>query len=150
MPIRKFAPGEYYHCYNRGVEKRTTFLDKQDFSYFLKSMACYQLTETFEKLRLYTTDKLNSNKSERQVSILAYCINPNHFHLLLKEKRENGISKFMQGLCVSMSKHFNIKYEEKGSLFQGAFKSRTINDDYYLDLIHVYINTTPYNTALSW
>ena len=75
---------------------------------------------------------------------------PNHFHLLLEETEEGGISKFMQGLCVSMSKHFNIKYEEKGSLFQGAFKSRTINDDYYLDLIHVYINTTPYNTALSW
>jgi len=74
------------------------------------------------------------------VNILSYCLMPNHFHLLLEEIEDGGISKFMQGLCVSMSSYSNLKYKEKGSLFQGAFKSKTIDSDYYLDLVSVYIN----------
>lgn len=73
------------------------------------------------------------------VKILAWVLMPNHFHLLLKEISEGGISKFMQKICGSMSTHFNLKYEEKGSLFQGAYKGRTINNDSYLRQIGPYI-----------
>lgn len=63
----------------------------------------------------------------------------NHFHLLLKEVGEGGVAKFMQRLCGSMSMHFNVKYEEKGSLFQGAYKGRTITSDQHLRQIIPYI-----------
>jgi len=74
------------------------------------------------------------------VNILSDCLMPNHFHLLLEEIEDGGISKFMQGLCGSMSVYHNNKYKEKGSLFQGAYKSKTVDSDYYLDLLYVYIN----------
>jgi len=73
------------------------------------------------------------------VAILAWTLMPNHFHLLLQEIREGGISKFMQRLCGSMSAAFNEKYDEKGSIFQGAYKSRTIDSDPYFHHIVPYI-----------
>lgn len=63
----------------------------------------------------------------------------NHFHLLLKEIQEGGVSRFMQSLCGSMSRHFNEKYEEQGSIFQGAYRSRTIETDRYLRWVVPYI-----------
>jgi len=73
------------------------------------------------------------------VRILGWTLMPNHFHLLLQEINGGGVSKFMQRVCGSMSRHFNVKYEETGSLFQGAFKSRTINDDRYLRYCASYV-----------
>ncbi len=73
------------------------------------------------------------------VRVLAWTLMPNHFHLLLQETAEGGVSKFMQRLCGSMSKHFNTKYEDVGSLFQSSFKSRTIGDDAYLNWCAPYI-----------
>ena len=73
------------------------------------------------------------------VHILAWTLLPNHFHLLLEEIRDNGISKFMQRLCGSMSMAANAKYSEKGSLFQGSYKSRTVDTDEYLSYLSFYI-----------
>ena len=73
------------------------------------------------------------------VRVLGWTLMPNHFHLLLQETKDGGISKFMQRLCGSMSRHFNTKYEETGSLFQGSFKSRTIGDDRYLNWCAPYV-----------
>ena len=66
---------------------------------------------------------------------------PNHFHIVLKETTENGIAKFMQKFCSSMTTHFNRKYKEKGSLFQGSYKGRTadLHGDSYLRLLAVYV-----------
>ena len=76
---------------------------------------------------------------EPLVSVLAWTLMPNHAHLLLQEIREGGVSKFMQRLGCSMSNAFNQKYEEKGSIFQGAYKSRTVNTDSYLRYVLPYI-----------
>jgi len=73
------------------------------------------------------------------VKILCYCLVPNHFHLLLKEIREGGITKFMQKLGVGYTNYFNIKYQEVGRIFQGAYKGRTITEDVYLEYLSVYI-----------
>lgn len=73
------------------------------------------------------------------VRILAWTLLPNHFHLLLEEIRDNGISKFMQRLCGSMSMAANAKYSEKGSLFQGSYKSRTVDTDEYFSYLSFYI-----------
>ena len=73
------------------------------------------------------------------VKILAWTLMPNHFHLLLQEIQDEGVSRFMQRLCGSMSRHFNEKYSEKGSLFQGAYRSRTVDTDEYLRWAIAYI-----------
>jgi len=75
------------------------------------------------------------------VKVLAWSLMPNHFHLLLRESTEKGISKFMQRLCGSMSTHFNAKYHEQGSIFQGSYKGKTANSrgDQYLRLLAVYV-----------
>ena len=73
------------------------------------------------------------------VEVIAYTLLPNHFHLILKETREGGVSQFMQKLGQSMTNHANGKYSEKGSLFQGAFKSKTCTDDRYMRYLFAYV-----------
>ena len=77
--------------------------------------------------------------SDPLVHILAWTLMPNHFHLLVEEIREKGTSRFMQRLCGSMSMNFNTKYGERGSLFQGSYKSRTVDDNRYLQYLSYYI-----------
>lgn len=76
---------------------------------------------------------------EKIVNILCYCLLDNHFHILFKEIKEGGVSKFMQRLGIGMAKHFNEKYKEQGSLFQGAYRSKTIENDTYLRYVSAYI-----------
>jgi REP element-mobilizing transposase RayT len=78
-------------------------------------------------------------KQKKIVKILGYCLLNNHFHLLLKEIVEGGIAKFMQRLGISMTMAHNEKYKEKGSLFQGAYRSKTIEEDMYLRYVSVYV-----------
>jgi len=74
------------------------------------------------------------------VKILCYCLMPNHFHLLLQEIREGGISKFMQKLGIGYTNYFNLKHKETGKLFQGAYKGRTVKENqFYLEYLSVYI-----------
>jgi putative transposase len=76
---------------------------------------------------------------EKIVKIICFCLVENHFHLLLEEITDGGISLFMQRLSIAMAKHFNEKYKETGSLFQGAYRSRTVSDDTYLRYVSSYI-----------
>lgn len=79
-------------------------------------------------------------KQAPYVSILAYCLMDNHFHLLLRENKEGGISKFMQRVGTSMSAYFNAKHGETGTLFQGAYQARTITSDRQLQYLAAYIH----------
>ncbi len=130
-----FAVEEYYHCYNRGTEKRTIFLDKQDFAYFLESMKAYNSIEVLGKLRLHK----NLMPEQEIVDVLSYCLLPNHFHIVLKEKVENGISNFMQRVGGGYTMYFNQKYERSGVLFQGVFKSKHIETDQDLRQVLAYV-----------
>ncbi len=129
-----FAEHEYYHCFNRGTDKRTIFADKQDYSYFLSSMKAYNSTEVLGKLRLHS-----ASDGEPLVDIAAYCLLPNHFHFVLRQNTENGISHFMQRLGIGYTMYFNEKNKRSGSLFQGAFKSRHITDDQALRQVTAYV-----------
>ncbi len=114
-----FVVGEYYHIYNRGVDKRNIVLDKKDLRHFLDSLLIFSIIEE-EKQKAYNSDSL--------VQIVAYAILPNHYHLLLKEIVPNGISKFMQKLGTGYTMYFNEKYERSGALFQGRFKASHVLD----------------------
>jgi putative transposase len=138
--LHSFAVGELYHCYNRGVEKRIVFDDADDFSYFLKGLELYNSENSSQKMRNSSNTNDTDSAKVKLVCIHAYCLNKNHFHLILEELAEGGISKFLQKLVTSYVMYFNKKNERTGSLFQGKFKSIHIDTDEYLQHLGVYVN----------
>ncbi len=133
--------GEYYHIYNRGVDKRDIFCSKKDVDRFVESMREFNNIEGIISLaNLRKTEIELKPLSRPQVAILAYCLNPNHFHFILKQLTDNGISKFMQKLQGGYTYYFNIKHSRSGSLFQGTFKSQIITNENYFNKIIAYTN----------
>lgn len=137
----KFVVDGYYHIYNRGVDKRKIFLDSQDLYYFLDNLIIFNIKE---RTSISTSDsnlrklaKQIAKQSKPLVKIVAYALLPNHFHLILKEIGEGGISKFMQKISTSYTMYFNEKYDRSGALFQGTFKAKPIND---LIVLSSYVN----------
>jgi putative transposase len=122
-PPRYFQKNSYYHVYNRGNRKQNIFFQNKDYERFL------------ERLREY--------KDKFDITILGYCLMPNHFHFLLRQESDIPISLFMLRLCTSYAKYFNIKYEEVGSLFQGRFKAKIIDSDEYLLQVSRYVHRNP-------
>jgi len=141
MALRKqpFVIDEYYHLYNRGTEKRKIFLDKHDYNYFLFLM---YICNTTKSIKLRDTSK-DFDRGETIVDIGAYCLMPNHIHILVCEKTEGGISKYMLKLMTGYSMYFNKKYERTGKLYEGVFKSIHANKDTYLKYLYSYIHLNP-------
>jgi putative transposase len=142
-----FVVSEYYHVYNRGADKRKIFLSPSDYRRFI---ALLYLANSDEDVRIgnlfRNTSYLDIFKKERGnqlVSIGAYCLMPNHFHLLVTPLVENGLSQFMLKLQTGYSMYFNIKNDRKGALFQGPFKSEHAADDVYLKYLFSYIHLNP-------
>ena len=144
MSIRKisFAVGEYYHLYNRGNSKQKIFLDKRDYGHFLKLLYICNSENSFV-LRNITENIFDFNRNNTLVYIGAFCLMPNHFHFLVKEKEEGGITKFMQKFSTAYVMYINTKYKRTGSLFEGKFKSQYLNTDKYLKYIFSYIHLNP-------
>lgn len=152
MRIRNFEIGEFYHIYNRGVDKRNVFSSIKDIERFHKSMEEFNTIEpigsiyenSFNKAQLGSpTSKLGKSglKNNRKlVNFICYCLNTNHYHLLLEQVAENGIEKFMHRLGTGYTKYFNIKNKRSGALFQGKFKAIHINTNEYLLHLSAYIN----------
>ncbi|MDI6778221.1 MAG: transposase, partial [Patescibacteria group bacterium] len=134
-----FVVGEYYHVYNRGVEKIDVFREEKDFRRFLKSLAEFNTSEPAYKIDRANRKGLNVDKRP-YVEIIAYCLNPNHFHLLLKQAAESGISEFMRKIGTGYTMYFNKKYERTGALFQGKFKYSRVKTNEYLLYLSAYIN----------
>lgn len=145
MRVEPYSTDSYVHVVKRGARGMPIVRDEADRKRFVKLL--YYLNDEFkldqweraiETLELFERPAEWPERSP-YVDILGWVLMPNHFHLLLKIKKKDGLSKFMQRLCGSMSAHFNAKYKERGSLFQGAYKSCTINDDLYLRQVIPYV-----------
>src|SRR3989344_1265426 len=136
---------EYFHVYNRGVDKRKIFLSRSDYERFLSLLlACNNSYPVDLKLQGSSLSELvEIEKKKKITSIGAYCLMPNHFHIILKETAENGISRFMQKLQTAYTMYFNKKNERSGSLFQGTFKAVHANHDTYLKYLVSYIHLNP-------
>lgn len=141
MAIRKqnFAPGEFFHLYNRGTEKRIIFQDKKDYQHFLFLM---YVCNTEKSIELRNIGE-NFDRGETIVDIGAYCLMPNHFHILVREKIKNGISKYMLKLMTAYTMYFNKKNTRTGKLYEGTFKSTHANKDNYLKYLYSYIHLNP-------
>ncbi len=155
MPARNsrkiYADGGIYHVYNRGVEKRTIFEDEQDFKVFLKNLKEYlspiPKTETKTTFLIgnksYTGVKRRPKNYYGQLELLAYCLIPNHFHLIVKVNKGVILKKFMQSLSTRYSMYFNKKYQRVGSLFQDRYKAILVKEEAYLLHLSRYIHLNP-------
>jgi len=143
MGNRKFSftPGEYFHVYNRGNSKQKIFFDKSDYYRFIALLFVVNSTKPFKFL--FLKDPYVFDRGEQIVSIGAYCLMPNHYHLLLMPRTETGLSKFMQRLSTGYSMYFNNKYDRTGALFEGRFKAELATNDEYLKYLYAYIHLNP-------
>lgn len=145
MGIRNiaFVNGEYYHVFNRGVDKRIIFNDKSQQDFFFKRLQLLNTTDNskyFNNQRNKHKDQDINGIGDKLVSIVAYSLLPNHYHLLLKQEVDNGISQFMQKLGTSYTMYFNQQEKRSGSLFQGKFKATHLSGDFALPTVSAYIN----------
>ncbi|MEK9185118.1 MAG: transposase [Patescibacteria group bacterium] len=141
MALRKqsFSIDEYYHLYNRGTEKRIIFLDEQDYRHFLFLM---YICNSEKSITLRNVGKF-FERERTIVDIGVFCLMPNHFHMLVREKIENGISTYMRKLLTGYSMYFNKKYKRTGKLYEGVFKSIYVDKDTYLKYLYSYIHLNP-------
>ncbi len=147
MSIRTvpLAPTEFFHIYNRGTDKRTIYLDTADYERFLELL--YICNSTFavsiRDVRKVYSSIFDFDRGETLVAIGAYCLMPNHFHILLTANSEGGISRYLSKLTTGYSMYFNRRYDRSGALFQGKFKSQHLDSDEYLKYLYAYIHLNP-------
>ena len=154
MPSKRlqFDNGQFYHIFNRGVEKRKIFLQTSDLFRFISCL--YELND---KNLVVMRNRIESRKERRKnrgatpvirqplVEIIVFCLMPNHYHLILRQLIDGGISLFMKKLADSYVGYFNLKHNRKGmgSLFQSRFKAVHIKADNQLANLIGYIFTNP-------
>ncbi len=136
--IKEYEENAYYHVYNRGVEKRVIFHDAQDYTVFIGLLKKYLAGEEDARKNRHPYTKL-----DKEVKLIAYCLMPNHFHLLLHQSTPDGVTKMMRRLATGYAMYFNNRYSRVGALFQGKYKAARINSDAYLHHISRYIHLNP-------
>ena len=136
-----FANGEFYHVYNRGTDKRIVFANNYDFQRFLQSMEEFNSVDPIGSIyqNSFCEPQLRRPTS-KLVNIVCYCLNPNHYHMILQQRVSGGISEFMKRLGGGYTKHFNFKHKRSGVLFQGKFKANHIDSNEYLLHASAYVN----------
>ncbi|PIQ69007.1 MAG: hypothetical protein COV91_00775 [Candidatus Taylorbacteria bacterium CG11_big_fil_rev_8_21_14_0_20_46_11] len=148
-----FAEGEYYHVYNRGVDKRTVFESESDDRRFmlLLYLCNSKIPFRFDRLPEWKKEMslsliasvMRETTASPIVAIGAYCLMPNHFHILVRETTKDGISSFMHRLSTAYTMYFNIGRRRTGALFQGRFKAVHVDNDNYLKYLFSYIHLNP-------
>ena len=146
MPSRivPFVNGHYYHIYNRGVEKRPIFEGNWDQTRLMKTIQYYQLSGPKPRLSIFLKYKtFKPDPGKKIVEIISYCLMPNHFHFLIKQTKDGGITEFVSKLSNSYTKFYNTKYHRVGPLLQGEFKSVLVETDEQLIHLSRYIHLNP-------
>ncbi len=148
----KIAPGEYYHLFNRGVNKQIIFHDKTDWARFLFLILYLQSPKVFQNISrpvqefvkhsVFNIDA-GSVVKDRVVELISFCIMPNHFHLIVKEVEEGGISIYMQRVLNAYSKYYNTKYQRSGHIFQGPYRAVHVEDNDQLLYLSAYVHRNP-------
>lgn len=154
MPIRAtpLATGEFYHVYNRGVASQPTFLVKNEYQRFLLTLSYYRFLEPPVRLSKFlqlpkkeraALIKEAEEKNNKLIDIICFALMPNHFHLLVKQLTDNGVSTYLRRTTDSYVRYFNTKNERLGPLFQGVFKAGHISTDEQLIHVSRYIHLNP-------
>ena len=152
-----FANDQIYHVFNRGVDRRSVFLTNWEYSRVIETIKYYRFSDLPFRLskllnlpqaqRIKVLSDIQSD-NEKLVEIISFCIMPNHFHLMLKQLKEGGISKFISNLTNSYTKYFNTKHERVGPLFEGIFKAVIVETDEQLIHLSRYIHLNPVSSFI--
>jgi len=155
MPVRKIplVTGSIYHIVNRGVASMSIFLDKTHYQHSLETLLYYQKNPKvrfsyFARQQFLEKNKLKVKLQKKLVKIIGYCLMSNHFHLLLEQSVDNGISDFMRKFSNSYTRYFNTKNKRIGPIFQGNFKSVLIETEELLLHVLRYIHLNPYSANI--
>lgn len=157
MPARnrtkQYVENSYYHIYNRGVEKRIIFLDEQDYAVFLSYLKVYLSPKNEKELLVRFSDPnisykekgdilklLRLNNFNDEITLLAYCLMPNHFHFFIKQKTSYSIDRFMQSLGTRYSMYFNKRHKRIGFLYQDTYKAILIENELQFLYLSKYIH----------
>lgn len=136
--VKEFIPQAYYHVYNRGIEKRVIFCDDQDYTVFLGLLKKYLIGDNHN-----INNRHKFTPMSGRIELLAYCLMPNHFHLLIYQEDRRAMTELMRRVTTGYVMYFNDKYDREGRLFQGTYKASAINSDSYLHHISRYIHLNP-------
>jgi REP element-mobilizing transposase RayT len=130
MPKRKvpFAPGNYYHIYNRGINKARIFFNGDNYKYCLR--------------------QVQRHREKYGAAIIAYCLMPNHYHFLLRQEGEQKLSRFISALFNGYVQAVNRQQDRSGPLFEGRFKNKHIDKESYLIHLCRYIHANPVRAGL--
>ena len=142
-----FIINEYYHLYNRGAHKAPIFIDNEDYRRFIQLL--YVVNDTLKNkrrcdLRRIRPSDMFTYERDTSINIIAYCLMPNHFHIVLKGETENGVHHFVHRLCTAYAMYYNKKYDHSGTIFQGSCKSKYVDTDDYLRYLIQYIHLNPF------
>lgn len=158
MPIRTtpLISGGYYHVINRGNASQPIFRKDHDYHRFVETLQHYQCSNPsprFSHLQNLLPEIkegiLKKHKEgPKRVAIIAFCLMPNHFHFLLKQKEDQGIYNFVRQLANSYSRYFNTKYNRRGALFEGRFKAIKVETETQLLHLSRYIHLNPHSSHL--
>ena len=143
--IKTYAADNYYHVYNRGVNKQDIFLEPEDRFYFLGLLKRYLSSEP-------ETDshKRQFSKFDSQIELVAFCLMPNHFHMLFYLKQPEGLVHLMRSVMTSYTMYFNKKYHRTGGLYESVFLASRITNDGYLWHVSRYIHLNPMDIGQSF
>lgn len=157
MPARnrtkQYTENGYYHIYNRGVEKRLIFIDEQDYAVFLSYLNDYLTPKKEKELQDKFSDPNTSYKEKSrilkllrlknycdEITVLAYCLMPNHFHFFLKQRNKNSMNQFLHSICTRYTMYFNRKYKRIGPLYQDIYKAVSIDHEEQFIYLSKYIH----------
>lgn len=154
--IQEIAPGEVYHVYSRGVERRTIFLDDADrvrFLDLLRHSLPAKPRPSLTTVRRMRRSGLTPWESPaappgQLVAVFSYCPMPNHLHLLAREQTAGGLSKYLQRVLIGYARYFNSRHQHVGPLFAGRFHAVHITTDEQLLHTSRYIHLNPYVAGL--
>ncbi len=151
--LKIYIENGYYHIYNRGVEKRLVFLDTQDYAVFISYLSDYLSFKDEIALRKELgEDNISSKEKDKilkslllknfygKITLLAFCLMPNHIHLELKQTEPNTIALFMKSLCTRYTMYFNRKYNRVGALWQDAYKAVILESNEQILYLSKYIH----------
>lgn len=152
MPPRKviLAIGETYHIFNRSLRQMPLFTNKREFDLFLAATKYYIQQNPPVKFSFYRHQpkKYKIDLSKTLIKIIAYCLMPDHFHFILTQLEKEGIKTFVHRLATSYSHYFNLKYNQKGPVFESKFKAVRVESQEQLIHLSRYIHLNPVTNFL--
>lgn len=144
--LKNYKPNSYYHVYNRGVAKQNIFRDVDDYKKFLSYLKLYLTQSDLQGSSLKEMKVAPSRRLKNyfgKVRLHAYCLMPNHYHMLFYQTEIDGINYFMRSFATKYSMYFNRKYNRVGPLYENIFKAVEVESENQLIYLSKYIHRNP-------